>query len=155
MIEPKTVVTLDMAAGLVNATATCENGKVTRVALDTPRSFVTRKGAVIETEEFGTITYDICFGGVFYALVDVDQTGLTIALENARELATKGVDLRNFIAEVEDFLHPTTPALNGLAYVMLRTADPDGVIRTCTTLRPGRADSSPCGTGSNSKMAIQ
>jgi len=155
MVEPETVVTLDTAAGLVKATATCENGKVTRVALDMPPSFVARKGATIETEDFGTITYDICFGGVFYALVDVDQIGLTISPENARDLATQGVTLRNLIAEIEDAPHPTTPALNGLAYVMFRSTDPDGVIRTCTTLRPGRADRSPCGTGSNSNMAIQ
>lgn len=155
MVEPETIVLLDTAAGLVKATATCENGKVTRVALDMPPAFVTRNGAVIETKEFGSITYDICFGGVFYALVDVDQIGLTIAPENARDLAMKGVALRNLIAKVEDASHPTTPALSGLAYVMFRSTDSDGVIRTCTTLRPGRADRSPCGTGSNSNMAVQ
>lgn len=97
--------------------------------------------------------YDLCFGGVFYALVNVDQIGLTIAPENARQLAMIGVDLRNRIAELEPATHPTTPALNGLAYVMFRSTEPDGALRTCTTLRPGRADRSPCGTGSNSNMA--
>ena len=36
---------------------------------------------------------------------------------------------------------------------MFRANEPDGAIRTCTTLRPGRADRSPCVTGSNSNMA--
>ena len=89
----------------------------------------------------------------FYALVDVAQVGLTIAPENARALAMIGVDLRNLIAATEPAPHPTTPVLNGLAYVMFRSEDPDGALRTCTTLRPGRADRSPCGTGSNSIMA--
>ncbi|MDE4306326.1 proline racemase family protein [Phaeobacter gallaeciensis] len=155
MTEPETVVVLDTAAGLVRAVAACDGGKVTRVALDMPPSFVAKKSAVIETPEWGAVTYDLCFGGVFYALVDVNQTGLTITPENARDLAVKGVALRNLIAEMEDPAHPTVPALNGLAYVMFRTIDPDGVIRTCTTLRPGRADRSPCGTGSNANMAVQ
>ena len=155
MSEPETVVMLDTAAGLVKARAACKDGKVTRVSLDMPAAFVARKAATIDTEEWGRITYDLCFGGVFYALVDVDQIGLTIAPENARELAMRGVALRNRIAEAETAPHPTTPALNGLAYVMFRSEEPDGALRTCTTLRPGRADRSPCGTGSNSNMAVR
>ncbi|WP_167645680.1 proline racemase family protein [Mameliella alba] len=154
MIEPETVVTFDTAAGLVRAVASCEGGKVTQVALDMPASFLAKAGQ-IDTPEHGAIDYDLCFGGVFYALVDVAQVGLTIAPENARALATVGVALRNRIAEQEPAPHPTIPALSGLAYVMFRDTDPDGALRTCTTLRPGRADRSPCGTGSNANMAVQ
>jgi proline racemase len=155
MVEPVSVVTFDTAAGLVKATATCSDGKVQKVTLDMPPSFVARLDAVVQTAEWGPVRYDLCFGGVFYALVDVAQIGLTIAPENARQLAMIGVDLRNRIAAVEPALHPTTPVLNGLAYVMFRGEDPDGTLRTCTTLRPGRADRSPCGTGSNSNMAAR
>lgn len=155
MTEPQTVVTLDTAAGLVRVVATCENHKVTKVSVDMPASFVAQKGAVIQTREWGEITYDLCFGGVFYALVNVEQVGLDIALENARDLATIGVKIRNQIADETQVTHPTEPALNGLAYVMFRADEPDGAIRTCTTLRPGRADRSPCGTGSNSNMAVR
>ena len=153
MVEPVSVVTFDTAAGLVKATATCQGGKVVKVTLDMPPSFVTRQDAVIDTPEWGALRYDLCFGGVFYALVDVDQIGLTITPKNARALAMTGVDLRNRIAAVEPALHPTTPALHGLAYVMFRAHEADGNLRTCTTLRPGRVDRSPCGTGSNSNMA--
>lgn len=155
MQEPQSVITFDTAAGLVKATATCRDGKVVKVTLDMPPSFVTKQGAEIETADWGRIRYDLCFGGVFYALVDVDQIGVTIAPENARQLAMTGVALRNLIAAQEAARHPTTPALDGLAYVMFRSDDPDGALRTCTTLRPGRADRSPCGTGSNSDMAAR
>lgn len=155
MVEPESRITFDTAAGLVVATAACQAGKVVKVTLDMPPSFVARRDAMIETAEWGAVSYDLCFGGVFYALVDVDQIGLTIAPENARALAMIGVDLRNRIAAIEPALHPTTPALNGLAYVMFRSLEPDSALRTCTTLRPGRADRSPCGTGSNSNMAAR
>lgn len=155
MVEPVSVVKLDTAAGLVKATATCEGGKVVRVTLDMPASFALRLDAVIDTAEWGPVLFDICFGGVFYALIDVGQIGLTIKPENARQLAMAGVELRNRIAAMELALHPTTPALNGLSYVMFRSEEPDGALRTCTTMRPGRTDRSPCGTGSNANMAAR
>lgn len=155
MSEPETVVTLDTAAGLVTATACCQEGKVARISLDMPPSFVAKQAATIETKQWGSVAYDLCFGGVFYALVDVEQIGLTIAPGNARDLAMIGVALRNQIADVEPAIHPTTPALNGLSYVMFRADEPDGAVRTCTTLRPGRTDRSPCGTGSSSNMAAR
>ena len=154
MVEPVSVVMLDTAAGLVVARAECEDGKVVRVTLDMPPSFLAKTG-VIETAEWGAVKYDLCFGGIFYALVDVEQVGLSIVPEKARELAMTGVELRNRIAAVEPAVHPTTPALNGLAYVMFRSDEADGAVRTCTTLRPGRVDRSPCGTGSNSNMAAR
>jgi proline racemase len=154
MVEPVSRVKLDTAAGLVVATADCADGKVVRVTLDMPPSFLAKQG-LIETAEWGAVEYDLCFGGVFYALVNVDQVGLTIVPEKARELATAGVELRNRIAAVEPAVHPLEPALNGLAYVMFRSEEADGAVRTCTTLRPGRVDRSPCGTGSNSNMAVR
>lgn len=155
MIEPETVVTLDTAAGLVRAVAECREGKVICVSLDMPPSFVAVKNAKITTAEWGEVSFDVCFGGVFYALVDAAQLGLTIAPEHAREIATKGVVLRNAIAETLEVRHPENSTLDGLAYVMFRSDEPDGAVRTCTTLRPGRADRSPCGTGSNASMALR
>jgi proline racemase len=38
---------------------------------------------------------------------------------------------------------------------MFRSEEPDGAVRTCTTLRPGRVDRSPCGTGSSANMAVR
>ena len=155
MLEPETVVVLDTAVGLVRAVAQCEQGKVTCVSLDMPASFVAQKAAVVDTPEWGPVCYDLAFGGVFYALVDVAQLGLRIAPENARALATHGVALRQRIADSCEVRHPSNPALDGLAYVMFRSEEPDGAVRTCTTLRPGRADRSPCGTGSNANLAAR
>lgn len=155
MVEPETVVTLDTAAGLVRAVADCKGGKVTRVSLDMPPAFVARSGAVVETPNWGPVRYDLCYGGVFYALVDVDQVGMMIAPNNARALATSGVEIRDLIAARTEIAHPDAPEVNGLAYVMFRSEEPDGAIRTCTTLKPARVDRSPCGTGSNSNMALR
>jgi len=155
MREPRTIVTLDTAAGLVRASADCADGKVTRVSLEMPPAFVVQRNAVVEIPQRGPLRYDLCFGGVFYALVDADQFGLPIAPEFARELATRGVSLLHHLNRVVDIAHPETPEINGIAYVMLRADEADGAVRTCTTLPPGRVDRSPCGTGSNANMAVR
>jgi proline racemase len=120
-----------------------------------PPAFVARSGAVVETPNWGPVRYDLCYGGVFYALVDVDQVGMMIAPNNARALAISGVEIRDLIAARTEIAHPDAPEVNGLAYVMFRSEEPDGAIRTCTTLKPARVDRSPCGTGSNSNMALR
>jgi proline racemase len=100
--------------------------------------------------------------GEFLFAIDADplspnfnQIGLAIEPENARALAIIGVNLRDLIAAEIDIAHPETPEINGIAYVMFRSDEPDGAIRTCTTLKPGRVNRSPCGTGSNANMALR
>jgi proline racemase len=153
MVEPETMVRLDTAAGLIVARARCENGRCLSVSLDNVPAFVVALDARVETTGFGTIRADIAFGGVFYALVDVAQIGLTIAPENARALAEAGIAIKADLKDQIDVSHPDIPGLDEVAYVMFRDREADGTIRTCTTLKPGRVDRSPCGTGSSANLA--
>lgn len=153
MVEPVTTVVLDTPAGLVTARAQCQDGRCMSVSLDMVPSFVEQLDAPIQTPEFGSIKADIAFGGVYYALVDVDQVGLTIAPENARELATQGVRLKSLINEQVKVCHPLFKELNEVAYVMFRNRLDERTYQTCTTLPPGRVDRSPCGTGSSANLA--
>ncbi|MEM5368393.1 proline racemase family protein [Paraburkholderia azotifigens] len=153
MQEPETTVVLDTPAGLVTARATCKDGRCVGVSLDMVPAFVEHLDLAIETDEFGTIAVDVAFGGVYYALVDVEQVGLTIAPQNARRLADLGVKLRAVINEQVTLQHPLYPQINQLAYVMFRNRLSDTEYQTCTTLPPGRIDRSPCGTGSSANLA--
>jgi proline racemase len=153
MEEPSTTVVLDTPAGLVTAVAQCSDGRCKSVSLDMVPSFVEHLGATIETDEYGPIKADIAFGGVYYALIDVDQVGLTIAPENARRLACEGVRLRGLVNQQIKVQHPVFDALNEVAYVMFRNRIDNKTWQTCTTLPPGRVDRSPCGTGSSANLA--
>jgi proline racemase len=154
MVEPETVVKLDTAAGLISARAKCRDGRCLSVSLDNVPAFVLQLGAPVQTTRWGTIQADIAFGGVFYALVDVGQIGLTIATENARALAEAGIEIKALLKEQVRVSHPEIEGLDEIAYVMFRDRDPDGAVRTCTTLKPGRVDRSPCGTGSSANLAV-
>ena len=153
MKEPETVVTLDTAAGLVRAVATCRDGRCEKVRLTLVPSFVHELDAVIETPDWGKVTFDLCYGGIFYALVDAPQLGLKIEKGNARALVEAGMTLKTLINAAMPVVHPEIPAISGVAYVMFRDQEPDGAVRTCTTMWPGRCDRSPCGTGSSANLA--
>ena len=153
MQEPETTVVLDTPAGLVTARATCADGRCLGVSLDMVPAFVEHLDLSIETEAFGTLKVDVAFGGVYYALIDVEQTGLAIAPENARALADAGVALKDEINRQLNIQHPLLPSVNEVAYVMFRNRLDDRTYQTCTTLPPGRVDRSPCGTGSSANLA--
>lgn len=153
MREPETVVMLETAAGLVRARAACRDGRCERVELTMVPSFVHQLDVELETQAFGQVTFDVSYGGIFYALVDVQQVGLTIEKANARALVEAGMLLKEEINSKFPVVHPEIPAISGVAYVMFRDVDPDGAIRTCTTMWPGRVDRSPCGTGNSANLA--
>lgn len=153
MQEPETTVVLDTPAGLVTARARCADGRCLSVSLDMVPAFVEHLDLAIETEQFGTLNIDVAFGGVYYALIDVAQTGLSIAPEHARALADAGVALKAVINRQLDIQHPLLPSVNEVAYVMFRNRMDDRTYQTCTTLPPGRVDRSPCGTGSSANLA--
>ncbi|MBN3819554.1 proline racemase [Paraburkholderia sp. Se-20369] len=153
MQEPETTVVLDTPAGLVTARAACREGRCVGVSLDMVPAFVEQLDAAIDTDAFGRLDVDIAFGGVYYALIDVEQVGLEIAPENARQLAELGVALKSAVNRQVRVRHPLVPQIDEVAYVMFRHRVSDTLYRTCTTLPPGRVDRSPCGTGSSANLA--
>ncbi|MBN9531254.1 MAG: proline racemase family protein [Alphaproteobacteria bacterium] len=153
MVEPETTVRIDTPAGLIVARARCVDGRCLSVSLDNVDCFVETLDMAVETPRWGRITADIAFGGVYYAIIDVEQVGLAIAPPQARDLAEAGIALKALLARQVRVSHPTLPGLDEIAYVMFRGREPDGAVRTCTTLRPGRVDRSPCGTGSSANLA--
>ena len=153
MKEPETVVTLETAAGLVRAVATCRDGRCEKVKLTMVPSFVHQLDVTISTPQWGDITLDLSYGGIFYALVDVDQIGLKIEKGNAAELVKAGMILKDLVNRQVEVVHPEIPEISGVAYVMFRDTEVDGTVRTCTTMWPGRADRSPCGTGNSANLA--
>jgi len=154
MIEPETVVRIDTAAGLVVARANCVNGRCVSVSLDNVPAYAVELERPITTPRWGVIRADIAFGGLFWALVDVDQIDLTIAPHNARALAEAGVEIKALLQnQINNLSHPEIPGLNDVTGVMFRELVSHALVKTCTTLKPGRVDRSPCGTGSSANLA--
>lgn len=152
MKEPETVLRLDTAAGLVTVTAACHDGKVTSASINTSPSFVQALDVEIDTANFGRIKVDVAYGGCFYGLIDVAQVGLTIEPANAQKLMRAGTAILTDLMAKVPVQHPELPQINQFSYVMFRDIRGD-TVHTCTVLKPGRVDRSPCGTGSSANLA--
>lgn len=152
MTEPETLVRLDTPAGLVLARATCRDGRCERVALEMPVSFAQALDRTVEVAGVGPVRLDLAFGGVFYALVDVGSIGRAIVPADLPELVRLGACIRGAAQAALDTTHPTDTRLSGISYTMFCGADEAGW-RTCTIVNDGRADRSPCGTGSSARLA--
>ena len=154
MQEPQTTIRFDMPAGVVSVTADCKNGKCERVHIDMNPSFVYREGVKVKTETFGEIEVDIAFGGIFYGLIDIAQTGQKIVVGDARQLVAIGTEVHRALNQSVDIVHPEHKDLKGISYTMFVGRDATGVLNGATILPPGRIDRSPCGTGNSARMAL-
>jgi proline racemase len=154
MQEPETLVTLETAAGLVRARATCRDGRCERVTLDGVPSFVEALDVPLHVPGYGDIEVDIAYGGCYYVLADVAQLGIPLRGDRAREVVDAGSAIFRAASDAIAVRHPEVPEIDFISYAML-TGDDDpagGRLRGATILS-GRVDRSPCGTGSSARLA--
>lgn len=156
MVEPTTVLRLDMPAGQVEVTCECRDGKVVSCEIANVASFVDRLDAPLQVEGFGTIACSVAYGGMFYAIVDAGAFGLAITADSARELATVGELVRLAARDQFEVVHPENNAIRGVSIVQLHepfvnSATP---VRNTCIVAPGRSDRSPTGTGTCARMAV-
>lgn len=155
MKEPETVLCLDTAAGLVAVRAECRDGKCERVFLDMTPAFVEDLDIKVEVPELGTVSVDIAFGGVYYALINPNELGLQIIPKQARALVDAGCRVHRALRKIVQVRHPEIPSIDSIAYVMFVDTKKNGELIGATVLPPGRIDRSPCGTGNAARMAVR
>lgn len=158
MTEPETVITLEAPGGLVQATATCHDGKVERVRMRNLPSFADRLDTALEVEGVGTLTVDTAFGGDSFVIVSAEALGLALTPDEARDIAVLGTKITAAANEQLGFAHPDLPDWQHISFCQVAAAvqpDRDGLVgRNAVAIRPGKIDRSPCGTGCSARMAV-
>lgn len=167
MVEPITEVVLEVPAGLIRASAECEDGRVKNVTFRNVPAFASHLDARIEVPHLGTVTVDIAWGGAFYAIADVRQfDGLELRPEHGAEIARVSALVREAANEQLAVEHPDYPDMI-IASTQLSgpTDDPNADWRNSVTMASGTfswddpatwtgaIDRCPCGTGTSAKMA--
>jgi proline racemase len=156
MREPETVVRLEAPAGVVEARATCRGGKCESVEFTNVPCFAEHLDAQLEVEGLGTMSVDIAYGGMWYAIADARALGFEIAPEEARDLSLAGEKIRAAAREQLECVHPENPAITGVSIVQI--AEPwrgvGEVTRNAVVVAPGRLDRSATGTGLSARLAV-
>ncbi|HVD58515.1 MAG TPA: proline racemase family protein [Thermoleophilaceae bacterium] len=152
--EPETVVRLDTPAGLVEARVAVEGGRARSVALRNVPSFLLGRDRSLELDG-RPLSYDMAFGGNFYAILSADSAGLEVDPARADELVERGLEVMTAINASDRPEHPSDPRISGCKHVIFTAAGADGPRsqRSATSIHPGWLDRSPCGTGTSAKLA--
>ena len=153
--EPKTTLRLEAPAGVVELTARCSNGKCESVEFTNVPCFVDRLDAQLEVDGLGTLTVDVSFGGMWYAIADAHALGFALEPSEARELSLAGERIRLAAREQLPCAHPENLEIAGVSIVEI--AEPwqgvGAVTKNAVVVAPGRLDRSATGTGLSARMA--
>jgi trans-L-3-hydroxyproline dehydratase len=156
MQEPETVVRLEAPGGIVEARAACREGRCESVEFTNVPCFAERLDAPLEVEGLGTLTVDVAYGGMWYAIADAQALGFAIEPHEARELSLAGERIRIAAREQLPCAHPENAAIAGVSIVQI--AEPwqgvGEVTRNAVVVAPGRLDRSATGTGLSARMAV-
>src|SRR3954463_6254373 len=156
MHEPETILRLEAPAGVVEVRAACRDGKCESVELTNVPCFAAHLAAQLEVEGIGTITVDVAFGGMWYAIADAHELGFALEPAEARELSDTGELIRLAAREQLPCVHPENAEIAGVSIVQI--AEPwRGVGQTtknAVVVAPGRLDRSATGTGLSARMAV-
>jgi proline racemase len=152
--EPETVVRLDTPAGLVEARVAVDGGRARSVALRNVPSFLLGRDRSVELDG-RSLTYDMAFGGNFYAILPAGSAGLEVDPARADELVERGLEIMGAINTSDRPEHPSDPRISGCKHVIFTASGADGPHsqRSATSIHPGWLDRSPCGTGTSAKLA--
>ena len=77
--EPETTLRLEAPAGPVEVRAACRDGRVESVELTNVPSFVEHLDARLDVPGLGTISVDVAYGGMWYAIADADTLGFELS----------------------------------------------------------------------------
>jgi proline racemase len=154
--EPETVVRLEAPGGVVEARATCRDGRCESVEFTNVSCFVEHLDAPLEVEELGTLHVDVAYGGMWYAIADSNALGFAIEPEEAFDLSLAGELIRAAAREQLTCVHPENPEIAGVSIVQI-AAPWQGVgqvTRNAVVVAPGRLDRSATGTGLSARLAV-
>jgi trans-L-3-hydroxyproline dehydratase len=155
MREPETTLRLESPAGVVEIRAACRDGRCESVELTNVPCFADRLDAPLEVDGLGTLTVDVAFGGMWYAIADAAALGFALEPSEARELSFAGEQIRAAAREQLPCVHPDNPEIAGVSIVQI--AEPwrgvGAVSKNAVVVAPGRLDRSATGTGLSARMA--
>jgi len=101
------------------------------------------------------LNIDVCYGGNYYAIVEVQENFKGIENYTAGQLIAWSGILRKRINELNSFVHPLDPTINGCSHILWtgKVLDPKNTARNAVFYGDKAIDRSPCGTGTSARLA--
>ena len=148
---------MEAPASLVQIEYQQTGKKVDWVRLTNVKSYLAAEGLTIDCPELGEITFDVAYGGNYYAIVDPQTNFSGIQDFTAAKIVQYSQEVRKRINEKypDRFIHPENSTIRDVSH-MLWTGDPldsSSSGRNAVFYGDKAIDRSPCGTGTSARLA--
>jgi proline racemase len=149
-------VTFNVPAGRVYAQATIENGQVRESSFRNVPSFLYLQDQRVDVPGLGTVSFDVAYGGAFYAFVQAGPLGLSLDSSDYSRLIDYGRRIKNSVAQNILIKHPFEDDLSFLyGTIFTGPAFESGHhSRNVCIFAEGEVDRSPTGTGVSARAAL-
>lgn len=154
--EPYTYAKLDTPAGVISLKIRVEGGRAREVSFVNAPAFMLMEDAMVQTQEYGIIRMDICYGGNFYAILPAETVGLCICPDNYYALIQAADTIKPYINQQLEIRHPEKSFICGASHIQFTgpPKNPKAYSQNAVICSPGGIDRSPCGTGTSARCAL-
>ena len=150
---------IDTPCGRICSLTEFDQGQPGQVSFDCVPSFVAGLDRKVQLPDLGTITYDLAYGGAFYAYVDLRRhnLGLRLVAEDYRQIVDLGKRIKQAVQRQDRSIrHPLNPEMEFLYGTLFidDAREPGGHSRHVCVFADGEVDRSPTGSGVSGRLAI-
>lgn len=159
LIVPKTPgkIRMEAPAGLVEIEYQQSGKKVDWVRLVNVKSYLAAENLTVECPELGELTFDVAYGGNYYAIVDPQKNFGGVHNFTAAQIVQYSKVVRERINKKypDMFIHPEDPTIRDVSHMQWTgdPLDPTSSGRNAVFYGDKAIDRSPCGTGTSARMA--
>ena len=159
LLKPKMPgkIRMETPAGLVQIEYQETGSKVDWVKLTNVKSYLAATELSIDCSGLGEITFDVSYGGNFYAIIDAQPNFSGLQDFSAGKLIQFSQEIREKInlKYPDKFVHPEDETIRNVSHVLWtgNTISPDATARNAVFYGDRAIDRSPCGTGTSARMA--
>lgn len=155
---PETRIGIDSPAGFIEAFVQWDGQHVGGVRFVNVPSFLYARDVTVETENFGSLTIDVSYGGAFYAYLEAEQLGIDVTPANANQLIQLGDEVKHATEAALEVVHPLEPELRGIYGTVISQVQtpPTGITRAqrnVCVFADREVDRSPTGTATAGRIA--
>jgi proline racemase len=117
-------------------------------------AFTTGLDQTVTVDGIGQVSYDMAYGGNFYAILGLDQVSIPFDRAHKDRILSAGLAVMAAINEQNEPVHPDNQEIRGCHHVQFLAPDANAKhSRHAMAIYPGWFDRSPCGTGTSARLA--
>jgi len=155
-LTAKEEITINVPAGKIHARATVESNKVREVFFRNVPSFLYLRDEQVQVPGLGDLSFDVAYGGAFYAFVKAEHVGLILTPEHFNRIIDYGRRIKQAVMTQFPITHPFEADLSFLYGTIFTgpAADPSHHSRNVCIFADGELDRSATGSGVSARAAL-